>query len=820
MEQLPARLISGTVAVSDDDLVPTEFLLDDAADVNIVSQTFVVEHGLARIPHASLPRIDSFQGHRGHCYGAHLLTLRLTDSANVTKETRGIFYSMDMPGPPVILGRPWRRQQAVIVHSQDDRWRYGSALQGVTVVEPEDFYKMMKEEPTKYSVYAAVATNASRADSALPPEVEDFADLFTDEKDVMKLGTVEAEHQINLQEGKRPPFRPLYNLSGSELALLQEYLDQAMANGWIQRSTSEAGAPILFVPKKDGTLRLCVDYRGLNDLTIKDRCPLPLIDETLARLGKARWFSKLDLKDAYHRIPIRRTDRWKTAFRTRYGHFEYLVMPFGLTNAPATFQAYINKALAGMVDVSCVIYLDDILVYSDTREEHVRHLRAVLTALRKFALYASRKKCEFFADRLEFLRYIITADGVSMDRSKVSAIADWPAPKNLKEVQAFLGFANFYRRFVEHYSKRAAPLTSLSKGMKNGKGGSFRWGGEQAEAFRALKEAFTTAPILRHYDPALPIKVETDASVFAMGGILSQLFPAPDTSRWHPVAYYSRKFIPAEVNYETHDQELLAIVDCFKQWRHYLEGAPSTIRVLSDHNNLQGFMGVKTLNGRQARWAIYLSRFDFTIEHNKGVNNPADGPSRRADYADGADAASRLLPTLQNKLAFWSSPETDSGNFAARRVSATCARASRTLPSVPAPSPGTDRVQSLPAFVCASYTEDERPLDETTPHLASLISTLQDRHEGTRPEGVEKPEESPFFYKGEALWIPEDETMRSQLLRMHHDDPLAGHFGRDRTLALLSRKYWWPELTKDVEKYCQTCPCLPTDEIEAACGLR
>ena len=666
MDQHPACLLNRSVVVADDDVAPTEFLLDDAADVNIVSQSFIVQHGLARLPQASLLRIDSFQGHRGHCYRAHNLHLRLTDSDGVAKDTCGNFYAMDLPGegPPVILGRPWRRQQAVIVCSLDDHWRYGATLQGVTVVEPAEFYKLMRKKETRYSVYAAVASAAPA--EPLPSEIEEYADVFTDEKDVSKLETVEAEHEINLQQGKKPPFRPLYNLSGSELTLLREYLDQAMANGWIQRSTSEAGAPILFVPKKDGSLRLCVDYRGLNDLTIKDRCPLPLIDETLARLGKAKWFSKLDLKDAYHRIPIRESDRWKTAFRTRYRHFEYLVMPFRLTNAPATFQAYINRALAGMVDVFCVIYLDDILIYSDSRAEHIRHLCAVLAALRKFALYASRKKCDFFADRLEFLGYIITSDGVSMDRSKVSAIADWPTPKNLKEVQAFLGFANFYCRFIKHYSKRAAPLTSLSKGMKNGKGGSFRWGDEQAQAFRTLKEAFTTAPILRHYDPALPIKVETDASVYAMGGILSQLVPSPDTSCWHPVAYYSRKFIPAEVNYETHDQELLAIVDCFKQWRHYLEGALSTIRVLSDHNNLRGFMGVKTLNGRQACWAIYLSRFDFVIEHNKGVNNPADGPSRRADYADGQDAASRLLPTLQNKLAFWSAQETkDSENIAA-----------------------------------------------------------------------------------------------------------------------------------------------------------
>ena len=261
----------------------------------------------------------------------------------------------------------------------------------------------------------------------------------------------------------------MYNLSVKELAVLKDYLETAEANGWIRRSASEAGAPILFVPKKDGSLRLCVDYRGLNEVTIKNRHPLPLISETLDRLGQATVFSKLDLKDAYHRIPIKRGDKWKTAFCTRYGHYEYLVMPFGLTNAPTTFQAYINRALAGLVDVTCVVYLDDILIYSNSREEHVRHVCKVLARLHKFALYGSIKKCEFFTQEVEFLGFIVSTAGVAMDPRRVSAVADWPTPKTFHDVQSFLGFANFYRRFIKHYSKVVSPLTALMKGSKNGR---------------------------------------------------------------------------------------------------------------------------------------------------------------------------------------------------------------------------------------------------------------------------------------------------------------------------------------------------------------
>ena len=334
-DPVPAKRIRGAVVIAEGDEDKTDFLLDDAADINVVSQSYVLQRGLKRVASVPLPSVDSFQGRRGHCYGAYKLTIRLADSRGCEKLTQGMFYALDMPGAPILLGRPWRRQQAIIVYSQTDDWRYGSASTAVRVLDAEGFYKLLKTEPQVFAVSASAIS-----ENPLPEEVKDFVDMFTDEKDVAKLKRVDsAEHAISLQEGKRPPFRPLYNLSGSELKLLREYLDQALRNGWIRRSTSEAGAPILFVPKKDGTLRLCVDYRGLNKISIKDRCPLPLIDETLARLGQAAtWFSKLDLKDAYYRVPIKEGDSWKTAFRTRYGHFEYLVMPFGLTNAPSHFS--------------------------------------------------------------------------------------------------------------------------------------------------------------------------------------------------------------------------------------------------------------------------------------------------------------------------------------------------------------------------------------------------------------------------------------------------------------------------------------------------
>jgi len=340
-------------------------------------------------------------------------------------------------------------------------------------------------------------------------------------------------------------------------------------------------------------MRLCVDYRGLNRITVKNRYPLPLISEMLDRLSNCKLFTKLDLRDAYHRLRIKEGDEWKTAFKTRYGHYEYLVMPFGLANAPASFQAYINRALGNLVDTICVVYLDDILIYSRNENQHVGHVKEILRRLREWGLYAKPSKCKFHQKHVEFLGYIVTTDGVIMDPVRVEAINDWPEPQGFRDVQVFLGFANFYRRFIHNYSQLAAPLNSLiataqsppdiskKKAKKMSRKGPTKWyipwefPAEAKQSFRELKAAFLDAPLLRHFDPALPLMLVTDASDFALAGILLQPHAEENgQTHWHPIAYHSQKFVGPEIRYMTHDKELMAIVVCFRQWRHYLEHAP------------------------------------------------------------------------------------------------------------------------------------------------------------------------------------------------------------------------------------------------------
>jgi hypothetical protein len=460
----------------------------------------------------------------------------------------------------------------------------------------------------------------------------EFADVFSKTSADKLPEHTEYDHTIPLEPGTKPPFGTIYPLSAIELKALDEYLKENLAKGFIRHSSSPAGAPILFVKKSDGSLRLCVDYRGLNKITIKNRYPLPLIQENLDRLQEAKFFTKIDLRGAYNLIRIAAGEEWKTAFRTRYGLFEYLVMPFGLTNAPASFQQLMNEVLRQFLDISVIVYLDDILIYSKTREDHVFHVKQVLEKLREHRLWAKAEKCRFFQNSVDFLGYVVSQDGVSMDPAKVKTILEWKPPRNVKDVQVFLGFANFYRKFIKGYSKITEPLTRLLR-----KDTKFEWSDKAQHAFETLKSAFTSAPILTHFDPQRPIVLEADASDYALASILSH----PDShGNLQPIAFYSRKFNDAELNYEIYDKELLAIIQCLKEWRAYCEGSSQKITIYSDHKNLEYFSTSKVLTRRQARWMEFLSHIDFVIIYRKGtLMGKPDALTRRSELQGGSRAS-------------------------------------------------------------------------------------------------------------------------------------------------------------------------------------
>lgn len=352
-----------------------------------------------------------------------------------------------------------------------------------------------------------------------------------------------------------------------ELRILKENINKLLAEGKIRPSTSPYGAPVLFVKKKDGGLRMCIDYRALNSQTIKNRYALPCIDELLDRLHGAIYFSKIDLTNGYYQIAIDERDRHKTAFRTRYGHYEFNVMPFGLTNAPATFQTLMNNIFRDMLDECVLVYLDDILIYSKTKEEHEEHLRKVLQRLKDNHLYGRIRKCLFFVDTIEYLGHIISPDGIRANPELVQAVARFPQPHSLKALQSFLGLANYYRKFIKNYSKIVVPLTNII-----GKTSSLRpleWTTEMQDAFETVKQHLTNAPCLIIPDPNGDFEVTTDASDGDTKAISAVL-----TQNGHPVAFESKKLDKHQLNYSVHDKEMCAIIHALDRWRPFLLGKP------------------------------------------------------------------------------------------------------------------------------------------------------------------------------------------------------------------------------------------------------
>jgi hypothetical protein len=362
-----------------------------------------------------------------------------------------------------------------------------------------------------------------------------------------------------------------------------------------------------------------------------------------------------------------------------------------------------------------------------------------------------------------------------MDPDRIATIVEWPAPKSVHDLQVFLGFANFYRRFIEGYSRVILPLTNLLR-----KSTKFQWTNNVDEAFVWLKTMFTTAPILRHFDPDLPVTLHADSSGAALSGIISQ----PHDGNLHPVAFWSRKCLPAECNYDIHDREMLAIVESMKHWRHYLEGAKFPVQILSDHKNLEVFMTTKILNRRQARWAEFLAGYDFVLGHIPGAKNPADGPSRRPDYMENVEIPSgALIPRSALRMLY---PDGDDSSASASSLQTLTLEAYWNRVGVHANT--TPKASLRDRFVSAL---------EKDPFVAELRQTT--------------PLPAPWSWHDRLLlhdnlvYVPQDAALRVELMQTHHDDPLAGHFGEAKTLELLSRNYYFPGMRSFVKRYVSSC---------------
>ncbi|GJS63353.1 putative reverse transcriptase domain-containing protein [Tanacetum coccineum] len=446
------------------------------------------------------------------------------------------------------------------------------------------------------------------------PIVRDFPEVFPE--DLSGLPPVRpVEFQIDLIPGAAPVARAPYRLAPSEMKELSEQLQELSDKGFIRPSSSPWGAPVLFVKKKDGSFRMCIDYRELNKLTVKNRYPLLRIDDLFDQLQGSSIYSKIDLRSGYHQLRVREQDIPKTAFRTRYGHYEFQVMPFGLTNAPAVFMDLMNRVCKPYLDKFVIVFIDDILIYSKDEKEHEEHLKAILELLKKEKLYAKFSKCEFWIPKVQFLGHVIDSRGIHVDPAKIESIKDWASPKTPTEIRQFLGLAGYYRRFIEGFSKIAKPMTKLTQ-----KGIKFDWGEKEENAFQLIKQKLCSAPILALPEGSEDFVVYCDASHKGLGVVLMQ--------REKVIAYASRQLKVHEKNYTTHDLELGSVVFALKIWRHYLYGTRCT--VFTDHKSLQHILDQKELNMRQRRWLELLSDYDCDIRYHPGkANVVADALSRK-----------------------------------------------------------------------------------------------------------------------------------------------------------------------------------------------
>ncbi|GJR04777.1 putative reverse transcriptase domain-containing protein [Tanacetum coccineum] len=416
------------------------------------------------------------------------------------------------------------------------------------------------------------------------PIVRDFPEVFPEDLPGLPPARP-VEFQIDLIPGAAPVARAPYRLAPSKMKELSEQLQELSDKGFIRPSSSPWGALVLFVKKKDGSFRMCINYRELNKLTVKNRYPLPRIDDLFDQLQGSSIYSKIDLRSGYHQLRVREQDIPKTAFRTRYGHYEFQVMPFGLTNAPAVFMDLMNRVCKPYLDKFVIVFIDDILIYSKDEKEHEEHLKAILELLKKEKLYAKFSKCEFWIPKVQFLEHVIDSRGIHVDPAKIESIKDWASPKTPTEIHQFLGLAGYYRRFIEGFSKIAKSMTKLTQ-----KGIKFDWGEKEENAFQLIKQ-----------------KVMQREKV---------------------IAYASRQLKVHEKNYTTHDLELGSVVFALKIWRHYLYGTRCT--VFTDHKSLQHILDQKELNMRQRRWLELLSDYDCDIRYHPGkANVVADALSRK-----------------------------------------------------------------------------------------------------------------------------------------------------------------------------------------------
>ena len=617
--------------------VPTTILLDSGSSHNFLSESLAqrlnlqpVRKGRIRVMVASGERLVS----RGKCPKVSVKFGKFSTQAD--------FFILPLEGYEAVLGTQWLRTLGEIL------WDFSKLvmkfhcdgnqiiLKGLTdkVVDSHALSKEVTRFPVGAFVQVMAIDRPMTTSVATTPELHELLEVFGEifQEPVGLPPNRAQDHHIPLQPGSRPvcskPYRHPYYQKGE----IERLVSEMLSTGVIHPSNSPFSSPVVMVKKKDGTWRMCIDYRSLNQITIKDKFPIPLIDELLDELSGAKFFSKLDLRSGYHQIRVQPSDVPKTAFRTHHGHFEFLVMPFGLTNAPSTFQALMNDVFKEQLRRYVLVFFDDILVYSSTWQEHLKHLQVVLELLRNHELFVKKTKCTFGQQEVHYLGHIISQEGVCVDPEKITAMVQWPLPRSPRAMRGFLGLTGYYRKFIQDYGKIAAPLTQMLR--KN----SYKWSPLAESAFQKLKDAMTGAPVLALPDFSQQFVVECDASGAGVGAVLRQD---------RPIAFHSQALQGKNLLMSTYEKEMLALVIAVRKWKHYLLGRKFIVR--TDQKSLQYLWSQKIATEAQQKWLYKLMGLDFSIEYKKGSENKvADALSRRTEEGE-----EKQLLALSSPVPHW-----------------------------------------------------------------------------------------------------------------------------------------------------------------------
>jgi hypothetical protein len=748
--------------------IACNFLIDSGASGDFISTKFIERNRLNKYCVKMAPEMVVEMAD-GQSYVSDLMM----KNGSVNIDTGGFNDIRDLvilrlEGYDVILGMPWLEEVNPVID-----WKRGT-------IEPRVSLNTINNENDSELEQLSDADRDRLKESLIDVDqdmvtlVNRYNEIFREDLPAGLPMSRPIEHRITLVEGSQPVYQKQYRLSYRDQAEIDRQVEEHLAAGRIRRSTSPFNAPSLLVGKPDGSKRMCQDERGLNRITVKNRITMPQPQNLFDRLKGCGFFTKLDLKQGFNQIRIVEVDVHKTGFSCSSGHYEWLVMPFGLCNAPATFQSLMQYILAEKLNKFVVVFIDDILIFSRSKEEHLMHVEWVLQQLKKWKLYAAAKKYVWMKPSVEFLGHVVSADGVQVMQKKIKAIIEWPELTNRKEVKSFLGLAGYYRRFVKDFSSITAPLTELTKEKT-----PWRWGKEEREAFVTLKQVMSQTPLLIHPDLDLPFTVTTDASGYAVGAVLSQ-----DVGHGQqPVAYFSHKMTQAERRYPVHEQELLAIILALEEWRCYLHGASHPITVVTDHQSLKYLNSQPHLSNRQARWVEYLQQFDLIIQYREGKDNAvADALSRRGDHRREAEAEDKKEKT--------------------DHVS-TSPRVSYRLATI-------SRIDDGDPQLISDLIEGTKNDIELQHILASPEKYGYSMSHGgilRNPQGL--------------IVVPNNRELRTKILKEIHDAPTGGHRGVEKTINKLSRLFWWSGMKDEVSEYISSCMACQSNKSsnKATAGL-